>query len=203
VKGLLGVKLDARLVEHACGGDDAAAAELIGDVWPDAYRIAWSVLNDRVAAEDAAQEACARAWRKLPSLRRPERFAVWFYRIVVNESKRIAQSARREAASDGNARKLDETPLDDRIALRAAVSALEPHLRLPIVLRYYYGLRSRQIAEIVGTSAVTIRCRLMLAHRRLRRELDDSAILVDSNTSSDGRYTDESIAANRTYRPSV
>jgi DNA-directed RNA polymerase specialized sigma24 family protein len=37
----------------------------------DAYRIAWSILRDRSAAEDAAQEACARACGNIKNLRRP------------------------------------------------------------------------------------------------------------------------------------
>jgi RNA polymerase sigma-70 factor, ECF subfamily len=187
------VKLDERLVAHACSGDAAAASELMRDVWPDAYRIAWSILNDRSAAEDAAQEACARAWCKLQNLRRPERFAVWFYRIVVNESKRIAQTARRDPplSSDMPA---GEMALEDRIAVRSAIDALEPRLRLPIVLRYYFGLRATEIAQIVGASAVTVRWRLMLAHRGLRGVLGDASH-THSDASSDGRYTDESIAA--------
>jgi RNA polymerase sigma-70 factor, ECF subfamily len=187
------VKLDERLVARACGGEAAAAAELMRDIWPDAYRIAWSILNDRSAAEDAAQEACARAWCKLQNLRRPERFAVWFYRIVVNESKRIAKTARRGAPLTADM-PAGETTLEDRIAVRSAIDALEPRLRLPIVLRYYFGLRATEIAQILGASAVTIRWRLMLAHRGLRGALDDASP-TNSNASSDGRYGDESIAA--------
>lgn len=187
------VKLDERLVARACSGDEAAAADLMRDVWPDAYRIAWSILNDRAAAEDAAQEACARAWCKLRKLRRSERFAVWFYRIVVNESKRIAQTAPRGAPVRSDLPD-DDATLDDRIAVRSAIGALEPRLRLPIVLRYYFGLRAAEIAAILGGSAVTVRWHLMLAHRRLRDALDDASG-AHSNASSDGRYGDESIAA--------
>lgn len=188
------VKLDEALVARACGGDDSAAAELIQTVWPDAYRIAWSILRDRPAAEDAAQEACARAWSGLRGLRRSERFAVWFCRIVVNESKRIQQKGPRDApVADVPAN--DAGVLDERIAVRAAVDALEPRLRLPILLRYYYGLRSAEIAQVLDASAVTVRWWLMLGHRRLATTLDDNASHATAATQSDGRYTDESVAA--------
>jgi RNA polymerase sigma-70 factor, ECF subfamily len=188
------VKPDETLVVRACAGDAAAAGELIRAVWPDAYRIAWSLLGDRSAAEDAAQEACARAWRKLKVLRSPERFAVWFYRIVVNESKRITEARRRDAPVLYESA-LNEVALDDRIAVRTAIAALEPRLRLPIVLRYYFGLRSSEIAHVLDASAVTIRWRVMLAHRRLASALDDRPSPPRSNAPSDGRYKDESIAA--------
>jgi RNA polymerase sigma factor (sigma-70 family) len=188
------VKQSDELVARACAGDDAAAADLIRSVWPDAYRIAWSIVRNRSAAEDAAQEACARAWRGLQSLRRPERFAVWFYRIVVNEAKRAQRSLHRETPLDAVTTH-DDAARDDRIAVRAAVGALEPRLRLPIVLRYYYGLRANEIAQVLGAPAVTVRWWLMLAHRRLRGALDDSASPSHSTPASDGRYADESIAA--------
>jgi RNA polymerase sigma-70 factor, ECF subfamily len=190
----LGVKLNDELVARACAGDDAAAADLICSVWPDAYRIAWSTVRNRAAAEDAAQEACARAWRGLKSLRRPERFAVWFYRIVVNEARRAARAASCEASADA-VPAADDASRDDRIAVRAAVDALEPRLRLPIVLRYYYGLRGPEIAQVLGAPPVTVRWWMMLAHRRLRALLEDPASPSQSTAATDGRYTDESIAA--------
>jgi len=188
------VKQSDELVARACADDEAAVADLICSVWPDAYRIAWSIVRNRAAAEDAAQEACARAWRGLKSLRRPERFAVWFYRIVVNEARRAQRSMRSDAPLEAVAAH-DDASHDDRIAVRAAVDALEPRLRLPIVLRYYYGLRSAEIAQVLGASAVTVRWWLMLAHRRLRSELDDLASPSHSTAASDRRYADESIAA--------
>ncbi len=188
------MKLNDGLVAQACAGDDAAAADLICAVWPDAYRIAWSIVRNRSAAEDAAQEACARAWRGLKSLRRPERFAVWFYRIVVNEARRAQRAALRDEPVEAVALH-DEAARDDRIAVRVAIEALEPRLRLPILLRYYYGLRSAEIAQVLGAPAVTVRWWLMLAHRRLRVALDDPASPSQHTAAPDGRYTDESIAA--------
>jgi len=188
------VKQSNELVARASAGDDSAAADLIGSAWPDAYRIAWSIVRNRAAAEDAAQEACARAWSGLQRLRRPERFAVWFYRIVVNEARRTQRSMRRGAPLEAVGPR-DDATRDDRIAVRAAVDALEPRLRLPILLRYYYGLRSAEIAQVLDASPVTVRWWLMLAHRRLRAALDDFASPSPSSAAPDGRYADESIAA--------
>jgi RNA polymerase sigma-70 factor (ECF subfamily) len=185
--------LDDRLVERACAGDDAAAAELIRTVWPDVYRIAWSILRDRQAAQDAAQEACARAWTGLRGLRRPERLTVWLYRIVVNESRRIQRAMQHDVTSVEVPSREVIVP-EERIAIRAAVDALEPRFRLPIVLRYYYGMRSAEIAHVLGASAVAVRWRLMAAKRRLANALDDRSSCPRASTTSDERYADESIA---------
>src|SRR5579872_63582 len=68
-------------------GDAIARSDLVRSVWPDAYRIAWSILQDHADAEDAAQDACARMVTALVSLRDASRFGVWFYRIVVNQAR--------------------------------------------------------------------------------------------------------------------
>jgi len=41
-------------------------------------------------------------------------------------------------------------------------------LRLTVVLHYYFGMSSAEIARIADPSPVTARWRLMVAHRKLR-----------------------------------
>src|SRR6516165_10481276 len=59
-------EFEARLVE--CG--------------PLAYRVAQGVLRNTADAEDVAQEALLRAYRKFERLRDPSRFRAWLVRIV-------------------------------------------------------------------------------------------------------------------------
>ena len=47
------------------------------------YRVAYRILRDADAADDATQQALVAIWRELPKLRDPERFEAWAYRIVV------------------------------------------------------------------------------------------------------------------------
>lgn len=166
------MNIDKTCLASALGGDRTAAASLIASLWPDAYRIAWASLRDSSAAEDAAQEACARAWRALSSVRSADRFAVWFYRIVVNECRRSQNKSTSEL------RLVDRLPAapnepctDERVDVRRAIDLLPASLRLIVVLRYYYDLSSVEIAEVVNASPITVRWRLMLAHRRLRTAL--------------------------------
>lgn len=178
------MKINQTCLASALGGDRAAAAALIESLWPDAYRIAWAALRDRNAAEDAAQEACARAWSALGSVRNSNRFPVWFYRIVVNECRRSRRNVRNDV------RLVDYQPVSgesreaERIDVRRAIDALSAPLRLVVVLRYYYDLTSVEIAAIVGASPITVRWRLMVAHRRLRDVLE----------ASEGNYRDETVA---------
>lgn len=176
--------IDERCLARALGGDRAAAADLIESLWPDAYRIAWAALRDASAAEDAAQEACARAWGALDSVRDPKRFAVWFYRIVANECRRTRRHARGDLHLDDQRLTADDPHNEERIDVRRAIDALPDSLRLVVVLRYYYDLTSVEIAAIVNASPITVRWRLMLAHRRIRTALD----------GAEGNYGDETVA---------
>lgn len=178
------MNINERCVAAAVRGDREAAADLIKSLWPDAYRIAWTALRDDNAAEDAAQEACARAWAALTTVRHADRFPVWFYRIVVNECRRIRRNLRKHQQLIEPPPDTGHAPDDERIDVRRAIDALPDPLRLVVVLRYYHDLTSAEIAKVVGASPITVRWRLMLAHRRVRALLD----------RPEGNYADETVA---------
>jgi RNA polymerase sigma-70 factor (ECF subfamily) len=182
------------LATAAAGGDAGATAELLRSAWPDAYRIAWSVLRDRQAAEDAAQEACAQVVTAITTLRRPERFPVWFYRIVVNEAHRCRRRTAREVTLVDDVPSDDGLTPEDHLDLRDAVGSLDTTLRVTVVLHYYFALNSAEIAKVLGASPITIRWRLMVARRRLRSLLAADAASTSAHTTIRGDYADESHA---------
>ena len=56
-------------LQRAIDGDADSFAILIDPLLNPAYRLAAVMLSDRMAAEDAVQEASVKAWRKLGQLR--------------------------------------------------------------------------------------------------------------------------------------
>jgi RNA polymerase sigma factor (sigma-70 family) len=158
-------------VRSAVAGERDAADALVCLVWPDAFKIARSILHEREAAEDAAQEACARALVALSTLRHPERFAVWFYRIVVNEARAQHRKRPKHDEPDREAAAPDD-PREEGLDLRRAIAALGANLRVTIVLYYYYDFTTAEIAEILQISMVAVRLRLMVARRKLRSLLE-------------------------------
>ena len=183
----------ASLAEAAAAGDSTATGELLRLVWPDAFRIAWSVLKEKTAAEDAAQDACARVLTEIATLRRPQSFRLWFYRTVVNESNRRRRSERRLVALSSEHYASDAST-DDRLDVRRALDSLETALRVAIVLHYYFGLNSAEIARVVSATPVTVRWRLMVARRRLRAILAVPEAQACQTGTSTGGYGDESQA---------
>jgi RNA polymerase sigma-70 factor, ECF subfamily len=158
----------ARIVA-ARSGDRVALEALLTAGWPHAYRIALSILRHPMAAEDAAQEACARVVLAIAQLRSGEAFGLWFYRIVVREALAIERRTRRHEPLDPRTL-ASASPLTDalvRVDVLRALGELPPSQRAVIALHYYADLNSREIAAIVRMPDGTVRYHLAHARRRL------------------------------------
>ena len=169
----------AALARAATNGDEGGHETLVRLLWPNAFRIAWSILGERGAAEDAAQAACAAICAKLPTLSDTRAFASWAYRIIVSHARDQARARsrlqRREMIGYDEVT-AGSTHVDpsDRLDLEAAISRLPEPLRLVVELHYFIGLNSREVGIALGIPAATVRFRLMTARRRLRPLLSDS-----------------------------
>jgi RNA polymerase sigma factor (sigma-70 family) len=167
------------LARAASNGDEQGYDALVRALWPDAYRIAWSVLGDRSAAEDAAQAACAAICAKLPNLTDVRAFPGWAYRIILSHARDHARARsrlqRRETVGYESA---NGVPTRDdpsaRLDLETAIGRLPEPLRLALELHYFVGLTSGEVGRALGVPAATVRFRLMIARRRLRPLLCDS-----------------------------
>ena len=164
------LNLDPALV-HAAATENTALERLIAEVWPEAYRLAAGILHDRGLAEDAAQEACAAMAVALAALKDTRAFRSWFYRLVVHEAIGVARRQRKLASLDEAAFKPMEEDRAQTLDLANALQRLPPEQRAVVLLHYYAGLNSREIAEAAQLPASTVRFHLMLARRALRRAI--------------------------------
>ena len=87
--------MSAALVERAQGGDRDAYEQLARCAVQRLFLIASRILRDTDAAEDAVQQALVAIWQDLPSLRDPERFDAWTYRVVVRACRAEGRRNRR------------------------------------------------------------------------------------------------------------
>jgi RNA polymerase sigma-70 factor (ECF subfamily) len=176
----VGFTVDPNLILGA-QHDDVALEALLTVVWPEAYRVAFGVLHDHGMAEDAAQDACANIARGLPRLRSTNAFYTWMYRIIVRQATTSAKRWKKTADLDAVAGLSSVSTEDERLDLLDAVEALPVMQRAVIVLRYYVGLNSSEMAVVLGAPAVTVRFYLMLARRALRAAL----VVLDSRDPAD------------------
>ena len=153
------------IIEAARDAQPQAVEDLLGLVWPHAYRIARSIIADDALAQDAAQETCAIIYRDIRSLRHTAAFRTWVYRIVSREALRIAK---RHAPYVSPALDRPATDVDARLDILEALASLSPDLRIATVLHYYAKLNSAEIGDALGIPSGTVRFRLALARQRLQ-----------------------------------
>ena len=177
--------MDRDLVEAASHGDREAYADLVRSRGDRLFAIAQRILRDVHRAEDAVQEALVIAWRDLPSLRDPDRFDAWLYRVLV---RACVAEARRDRRIGATIRVLpaelpggsdDYVAVADRDELERGFRRLPVEQRAIIVLRHFVGLEPAAIAEVLGIPAGTVRSRLHHAHRAMRAALDADARVVE------------------------
>ena len=141
-----------------------------------AYRLAGYILGDGREAEDATQDALARAWDHRSSLRNVQSAQAWFDRILVNVCRdrlRGRGSRVRWLSLDGEAGQVVD-PVASAIAsdsVLRAIAALDADHRIVVVLRYWADLQLDAIADRLGVPVGTVKSRLHYALRDLRRAI--------------------------------
>jgi RNA polymerase sigma-70 factor, ECF subfamily len=165
---------------------EMAAAELrrefeerLAECGPLAFRVARGVLRNSADAEDVAQEAVLRAYRRFARLRDRSRFRAWLVRIAFRIALDRARSAnRREQRETLWAEPQPRASTEDLAASREfdehlarALNDLSPKLRLVLLLAAMEGHTLDEVAEMLQVPAGTVKSRLFDARKQLAEKL--------------------------------
>jgi len=143
-----------------------------------AFRIAFSVLRHRQDAEEVAQEAFVKAYRRFTQLRDRDRFRAWLVRMTWrlaidrqrHDRRRMAREQMYEPEPTPDA--ADEAIARERAAqLWRAIDALPDKLRIVTVLANIEGHDVADVARLLGLPPGTVKSRLFLARQRLKEHL--------------------------------
>jgi len=171
----------AELASRARRGERDAFTALIRRYERTALAVAFAGTGDAASAGDATQEAFLRAWQRLGALKDDGRFATWLCGIVRNVAIDIRRRHQRDHRLPGRenddeqqvvdpAAELDRRETSERID--AALWQLDDVSRTMVVLRYYEGLSSHAIAELLATTSTAVDMRLSRARHTLRALLE-------------------------------
>lgn len=135
------------------------------------YRVAKSMLGSEADCADAAQNALLRAWEKQHTLRDTAYFKTWLTRILINECRAMLRQRARFVPLEEEAAEGEIAPERDS-GLYEAVMGLDVKYRVPFVLYYIEGFRTREIASMLKLPEGTVKTRLRRAREILRTELE-------------------------------
>ena len=170
---------DASLIAFALRSEPAAFEELMRRYERLVFKVAVSFTREREGALDIVQNVFLKAFRGLDRLQSDSNFRAWLMRIATNES---INWTRRHGRHQGHAQ-VDamaesiagaEDPADDlrrqeeQARLLEGLETLRPRYRQALSLRYFQGMRLREIAELLDCSENVVKQLLFRGVRALR-----------------------------------
>ena len=155
------------------------------------FRAAWSILKDRIEAEDALQAAYLKAFAAIGSFEGRSSLSTWLTRIVINEAigrTRVQRRRRVQLETQGVAvldlyrdrmAQASMAPPPDaamareqlRLLIERAVADLPDAFRAVFVLRDIEDVSVAETAELLGIPEATVKTRLHRARARLQQSL--------------------------------
>jgi len=176
------------LVDRARDGDDAAARELIRQLYPLVARIVRAHRPRRTGEEDLAQMIFVKVFQNLSQYSGKVPISHWVSRIAVNTCRnqlaaekarpelRHADLSEEQVAMLENLAVADETLSPDRkLAARDLVekllAMLKPVERLIIDMLYLQERSVAEVQKLTGWTAATIKVRAFRARRKLRKQI--------------------------------
>jgi len=179
-------EIDARVVTQASHGDRAAFAAIVHHYERRLRVLAYQILQDPQAMDDALQDVFAAAYAALPGFRGDAALGTWLHRITCNVCLQSLRTASRRPAiaddppDDEDLPAREETAaVIDKAAIAEALAALPAEQRILVLLVDRDGYDYRAAADLVGIPRGTVASRLACARAALRARLGLGATPVE------------------------
>lgn len=174
---------DDQLLSQFLAGDERAFETLVGRYEAPLRKLVYGLVRDWALAEDVAQDAFLRAYRKASTFRGGSSVKAWLYRIAINRAYDELRRTRRkgEISLESAGVELDESRTASPEALAAArelerhiamaLSEMREEYRTALMLREMEGMTYREIAELLEWPLGTVQIRVHRGRLELRSRL--------------------------------
>lgn len=131
-------------------------------------------------ADDILQEVWLAAFRQLRTLKNPEAFPVWLYRVARNKAigelraNRLVPRPVEDIAAPDEPDNTEEFSADNAAQVHAGLDKLRPEHKEVLVLRFLEQMSYQDIAAVVGCRLGTVRSRIYYAKGALRKEMEET-----------------------------
>jgi len=183
---------DPGVLRKAQRGDERAFSIIVRTYEQPVYNYVVRLTGDRVLSEDLTQEVFLRVFQGLPSFSLRSRFTTWLFQVTKNRVlDELRALERRPRALVG----LDDIPplevVDAPVertetidAVWRAVAALNPDLKMALLLRDIVGLSYAEIAETLEITLATVKWRIYKAREEVQLALQREGITASTSTST-------------------
>ena len=177
---------DAALIHLILNGDEHAFAKLVEKYQKQVHALAWRKIGDFHIAEEITQDTFLKAYKKLATLKKPQRFASWLYVIAANScsSWLRKKQLRTQPLENMRSTQLEKATYSgyvieeneraaveaQREAVKKLLEKLQESERTVITLHYFAEMTCKEISEFLGVSVGAIKSRLSRARHRLKKE---------------------------------
>jgi RNA polymerase sigma-70 factor (ECF subfamily) len=180
-KGEINAIQEALLVMRAQARDEKAFQQLVAQYERRLLYYIHRILGNDADRADVLQEIWIRVFLKITTLRTPEAFRVWLYKIAHDASvSQLRKSKRRETRTltdehEGDVADTNDWNefelLEDAQLVHDALGRLSLPHREVLTLRFLEELELADIAEVVGCGVGTVKSRLHYAKSAMRQLL--------------------------------
>lgn len=162
-------------------GDENAFDMLFEKYKNEAVRTAYLITGNQSVCEDIAQETFIKCYRCIGKLDSPKAFRAWFYRILTRIAWKYGKMSGRELADEDIIERAEEAGADISLErhirsennrmLYAEISRLDQKKKAVIILYYFDGLSTKEIASVLHCFEGTVKSRLHSAREELKKGL--------------------------------
>ncbi|WP_238884292.1 RNA polymerase sigma factor [Clostridium sp. YIM B02551] len=156
------------------------------------YRTALLILNNNTQAEDVVQEVFIKIINNIHTLKNPEAFEAWIYKITVNSCRSYFKKFYSiveffDFTSNLNFEKIDDSydpeeyvsTAESSNIIFSEINNLSPKLKVPIILFYYNDLSIKEISKILDISEGTAKSRLHNGKKYLKEALEKKEVAIN------------------------
>ena len=180
---------DIQLIQRVLAGNDDAFSVLVKKYQKQVHALAWRKIGDFHIAEEITQDTFLKAYKRLATLKKPQRFASWLYVIAANL---CSSWLRKKRVWTQPLEQVEETDIEQhqkatysryvieenertaaaaqRDVVKKLLAKLQESERTVITLHYFGEMSCTEIGTFLGVSANTIKSRLRRAQQRLKQE---------------------------------
>lgn len=169
---------EIELVRRMKKGDRVAFDTLYAQYYDRLYRTACMITGNQADGEDVTQETFIKMYLHCAELKKDEQFRYWLYRILNRTAWQLAKKHAKERPEERILELADRSMTDspaekvlkderDR-AMADAIRKLEYRQRTVVILYYYNGLGTKEIARVMECMEGTVKSRLFAARKNLK-----------------------------------